>query len=125
LACFAKRIYLNKKKTDTDACNIKRIRNGVFVGVIILCLMGSRFLIGSSTDYMIYNYIKDGHLADFREQMNEQINILYDDSVQDVVLKPISDEQGPYMYMPATTDPDNYTNMVLKVYYEKNSVVVE
>ncbi len=55
--------------------------------------------------------------------MDYQKSILLDDTIKDVVLPEINNEQGPLMYMPLTENPDEFTNSVTKSFYNKNSVI--
>jgi hypothetical protein len=48
---------------------------------------------------------------------------LEDDTIKDVVVTEMNDEQGPLMHMPLTSDPEKYTNYATGLYYEKDSVV--
>lgn len=95
----------------------------------ILALLGGTLLfkhwIGQTADYMCYQYISSGQLADFREQMKERLEILEDDSIRDAVLKPMNPEQGPYMHMDITEDPTKFTNDSTKMFYGKDSVIVD
>ena len=72
----------------------------------LLVLLGGTTLykhwIGQTADYMCYQYISSGQLADFREQMKERLEILEDDTIRDAVLKPMNPDQGPYMHMDIT-----------------------
>lgn len=105
--------------------NVSLFRNIVVVTMVLFFFVFSKYLIGTSSDYMIYTYIHEGHLSDYRVQMEKQIENLRDPNVLDVVVPMINEEQGPYMHMPITSDPKNYTNMVAAAWYEKNSVVAK
>ena len=77
----------------------------------------------STLAYCSLEYITSGQAADFKAQMELQNSVLLDDDVKDVVLPMINDDQGPLMHMPLTENPDEWTNMVTRLYYNKNSVV--
>ena len=72
---------------------------------------------------MIYEFIKGGHLKDYAWQMEERIAILEDDTQKDIVVPEMNSEQGPFMHMVLTEDPDSFTNNATKRYYGKDSVV--
>ncbi len=97
----------------------------ISMAVLALLLMGafSKSIIKSSADYMIYEFIKGGHLKDYAWQMEERIAILEDDTQKNVVVPEMNSEQGPFMHMALTEDPDSFTNNATKRYYGKDSVV--
>ncbi len=101
----------------------KKIQIPVYLGSICLMLILSKYLIGSSADYMCAEFISSGALNDFRYQMTERLEILEDDSIKDVVLPEMNEYQGPFMHMPLSNDPEQFDNRVTKEYYGKNSVI--
>ena len=97
-----------------------------------LCFVGFAFIISvafckdivkGSADYMMVNFIRSGQLADFAAQMEERIKILSDDTVKDAVVPEMNDQQGPFMHMALTSDPNNFTNSSTMRYYGKDSVI--
>lgn len=76
----------------------------------------------STAAFRSLEYIVSGQAADFKAQMELQMSVLLDDSIKDVVLPMINDDQGPLMYMPLTENPDAWTNSNVQWYYNKNSV---
>lgn len=77
----------------------------------------------STATFCSIEYISSGQAADYKRQMEYQLSVLLDDSIKDVVLPEINNEQGPLMYMPLTENPDEFTNSVTKSFYNKNSVI--
>lgn len=75
------------------------------------------------TTWRTLEYIVSGRAADYKEQIELQRSVLLDDSIKDVVLPFINDDQGPLMHMPLMEDPDAWTNTVTKLFYGKDSVV--
>ena len=76
-------------------------------------------------DYLCINYIRSGEMADFRVQMKERLAILEDPQIQDAVLAPMNDDQGPIkLYLP-TEDQDHILNRAVAGYYRKDSVVMK
>lgn len=55
--------------------------------------------------------------------MQERLIILEDDSIKDVVVPEMNDQQGPLMHMPLTGDSTQYTNYATGLFYEKESVI--
>ncbi|SEQ36765.1 DUF6056 family protein [Butyrivibrio sp. TB] len=92
------------------------------IATMLLIVFG-KSIIKNSHDYMIYNFIKDGRLEDFEAQMQERLEILLDDTQQNVVLPEMNDDQGPFMHMPLTSDISNFTNDSTRKYYGKESVI--
>lgn len=69
-------------------------------------------------------YIFSGQAADYKEQMDSQLEVLLDESIKDAVVCPTNDEQGPLMHMPVTDKVDAFTNQVVAGFYGKESVKV-
>ena len=97
----------------------------ILLGVISLIIFGleGKNIIKDSADYMIYRFIREGHLRDYDQQMKERLEILLDETVTEVVLPEMNSEQGPFMHMAITDDVNNFTNYVTKDYYNKNTVI--
>lgn len=96
---------------------------GLGILALIILVVFGKSVVKDSADYMIYNYVKDGHLKDFDNQMRERFRILQDDTVDDAVLPEMNSEQGPFMHMALTKDVNNFTNYATKLYYGKKSVI--
>ncbi len=96
---------------------------GLWAIAAVVLVIGSKSIIKNSADYMIYNYVKEGHLKDFEDQMQERLAILLDDSQQNVVVPEMNNDQGPFMHMPLTADSENFTNDSTRRYYGKESVI--
>lgn len=92
--------------------------------VCFLLVMVFRHNVKDSLVWISYRYIISGEAADYREQMDERTAILLNDSLKEVVLPEINNQQGPLMHMAATDDPDSWFNAVIINFYEKDSVVV-
>ncbi len=75
--------------------------------------------------YESVEYIASGQAADFKEQIDSQMEILLDDSIKEAYLCPINPEQGPLMHMPVTEDPNAFTNWAVKNFYGKEKVVMK
>ncbi len=88
-------------------------------------LIGLRSTLKETLFYESWQYIASGSAADFKEQMDSQLEILLDDSVKEAYLCPTNDVQGPLMHMPATEDPDAFTNRTLRQFYGKELVIVK
>ena len=73
--------------------------------------------------YKCVIYIASGQAADYGKQMDERLNILLDDTVKDVKLPAMNQDQGPLMHMEVTKDVNGWTNQVVKDFYRKNSVI--
>lgn len=104
----------------------KEVFNKIFLPGLAICfiiLMLGRSYLKTSTWWISMEYILSGQAADYKVQMDLQTNLLTDEDVTDVVLPFINDQQGPLMCMPATDNPKNWTNTVIRQFYGKNSVV--
>lgn len=100
-------------------------KNIVIPGLIfcLLLLVLCRSNLRKSTFWISMDYIQSGQAADYKAQMDLQTEILTDENVKDAVLPFINDYQGPLMSMPATADPNAWSNTVIKQFYGKDSVV--
>ncbi len=115
-SCISSRLKMSKAILHRDI-----IIPGFFCCLIFLICFRSN--VKSSTSWVSLEYIRTGQAADYKEQMELQTAILTDKNVKDAVIPFINDDQGPLMSMPATADPDAWTNSVMKQFYGKNSVV--
>ena len=87
--------------------------------LVILCKSD----IKESTTWKCIDYIATGQAADYKKQMDQFVELLTDEEKQDVVLPSINDYQGPLLHMPATPNKDAWTNITIRDYYGKRSVV--
>lgn len=102
-------------------------RNKVLIPALAICIIITFINHGwfrNSVDKRVYDYVHSGQAEDFRDQIQSQMDILLDVSIKEAYLVPINDNQGPLMHMPVTTDPDNFTNRVVKDFYQKEKVVM-
>lgn len=76
-----------------------------------------------STTYQCIEYIRTGQAADYKSQMEYHMQQLLDESIKEVILPQINDNQGPLMHMPLTENPEAWTNENVRKYYGKISVV--
>lgn len=100
-----------------------RLRAVAFSVVFLVYILGNPVFLNHSAFRTCVNYIASGQLKDFEYQMQERLAILHNPAIKDVVLPGMNDEQGPFMHMPLTEDPQNYTNVSTARYYGKNSVI--
>ena len=89
----------------------------------MLMLLICRSDMKETTTWQCYDYIASGQAADYKAQMEQFLELLSDDSIQDVVLPAINDQQGPLQHMPVTSDPSAWTNTTVRNYFGKKSVV--
>lgn len=112
-----RRIFLEEKEY-----RIKIVFPLLLAGILLTIFNLGWF--SDSTDKKIYDYVSSGRAEDFRKQIESHMEILLDDSIKEAYLIPINDDQGPLMHMPVTTNPDNFTNWVVKEFYGKDKVVM-
>lgn len=99
------------------------VRQPLMLLIVIICVVFFSHLIGNTVDYKCVKFICSGQLQDFEDQMQERLIILKDDSIKNVILPEMNNEQGPLMHMALTADPNSYTNEVTKNFYNKTSVI--
>ena len=92
----------------------------------LICLLSVFCLRGDLKNTLFYDsvhYIISGQAADYKKQMDSQLEILLDASIREAYLCPTNDEQGPLMHMPVINDPDAFTNWAVKQFYGKDLVI--
>ena len=108
-------------------CSADRGAGPATVTVFLICaavlLLGAKAAVKNSNDFICIDYVRSGQLKDFTEQMEERLRILEDDSIKEVILPEMNDEQGPFMHMPLLRDPHAFTNWITANYYGKSSVI--
>ena len=109
---------------DAGGAFARSVRIPCLFAALAACILLYPHLIGGTTDYTAVEYIRSGQLADFRRQMKERLVILEDPDIQDAVLEPMNDWQGPLMHFPVGDDPGAFTNDATARFYGKRSVVV-
>lgn len=114
--------WIQKKNPEVWKNSYSRIVMPGFV-VCMLLLLICRSDIKETTTWECIDYIATGQAADYKEQMDQFIELLSDESVEDVVLPSINDKQGPLQHMPVTSDPTKWTNTTVSSYFGKKSVV--
>lgn len=95
----------------------------LFIAGSVLILLFGRSTLKATAFYKCVIYIASGQAADYGKQMDERLNILLDDTVKDVKLPAMNQDQGPLMHMEVTKDVNGWTNQVVKDFYRKNSVI--
>lgn len=96
----------------------------ILLGFCMIMVLVLRYDLKQSTTFECYDYISEGRAQDFKECMEEYDKILFDDSIRDVELPPVNDDQGPLMYMPVIEDENAFTNYVVREFYRKDRVVI-
>lgn len=96
----------------------------ILLGLCMMMVLVLRYDLKESTTFECYDYISEGRAQDFKECMEEYDKILFDDSIKDVELPPVNDDQGPLMYMPVIEDENAFTNWAVKEFYSKERVVM-
>lgn len=111
-------LWISKKKVNYQNWWL------LLLGLCMVIILVLRYDLKQSTTYECYDYISEGRAQDFKECMEEYDKILFDESIKDVELPPVNDDQGPLMYMPVTEDENAFTNYVVRGFYRKDRVVI-
>lgn len=112
-----------KVKFGKKQIGIEQIRSIGIIVIVTVCIVGTPIILNHSAYKVCVDFIASGQLKDFEEQMQERLAILNDPTIEDVVLPEMNDQQGPFMHMPATRNPEHYTNRCIARFYSKNSVI--
>lgn len=89
----------------------------------VLLLIFYRGTLRQTTFYNCASYIMSGRADDYKEQMDERMTILLDDSRKVIELPEMNPDQGPLMHMEIMENPDAWTNTVMCEFYDKKKVV--
>lgn len=76
-----------------------------------------------TTFFNCLSFIASGRADDYKDQMEERLAILLDDTKKDIELPEMNSDQGPFMHMEILEDPDAWTNTVMCEFYRKDRVV--
>lgn len=90
--------------------------------IIGLSIAALKPAVKNSGAYLCYTFASSGRLKDFVIQMEERISLMNDDNLKDVYVPEMNDDQGPFMHLQLSEDPDNYTNQASAAFYHKDSV---
>ncbi len=116
---------VGERKAALQVKNCKESSVRLFFGVLLLTVLGLICLkpcAKQSAAYVCYDFAQSGRLRDFVIQMEERIELLNDDSLTDIYVPEMNDEQGPFMHLQLSQDCTNYTNESTALYYNKNTV---
>lgn len=107
--------------------NISRLKSRLF-SIPFLCIalcivLAKKGTLKETSCYEAYEFIVSGEADDYREQMNERLSLLYNPDLKEVELPAMNSEQGPLMHMEVMEDPDEWTNMVVRQFFQKERVV--
>ena len=120
---------INKKREKNALYEVEAVqyRRRMLFPVIVVCgifFVLNRGMVKNSVFVRSCEYVMSGQAADFKNQIDSQMEILLDDSVKEAYLCPINDNQGPLMHMPVTENPEAFTNRVVARFYGKDKVVM-
>ncbi|MFI3212522.1 MAG: DUF6056 family protein [Eubacteriales bacterium] len=96
---------------------------GTIAFICMIVIVIGRSSIKDTTFYNCLTYITSGQADDYKMQMEERFAVLLDDSIQNAEVPMINDVQGPLMHMPSTDNPEDWSNVVSREFYQKESVV--
>ncbi len=117
----------NKKITEwlfDETTYRQKIAFPLIMIAILITVFNARWF-SNSTDMKVYGYVSSGQAGDFKRQIESHMEVLLDDTIKEAYLIPINDDQGPLMHMPITTDPNNFTNRVVRDFYNKELVIMK
>lgn len=94
-----------------------------------LLLFGSALSILANPDYYTVTAalkdLRNGTAAAYAAEHEERMRILTDPQIRDAVLAPYEAQPTLLYYSDVTDDPEDWTNVALASFYEKDSVVLE
>lgn len=118
----AMRVKAHIQTRTTMDLNHRYYRAAWIACVAVLVLVTFKPAVKNSAAWTSYMFAKSGQLKDFIIQMEERIELLNDPDLIDIYVPEMNSEQGPFMHLQLSQDPDNYTNTATAQYYHKNTV---
>ena len=115
--------WIRENKSIVISNKNKLIGYWILFGISIIWLVACRSNIKDTTSYKCVDYVLSGQANDYKDQMEERLGILLDDSISNAELPEINNEQGPLMHMPVTGDAKAWTNTVVANFYGKKSII--
>lgn len=115
-----------KLGTERAIKSWKSWRKWIFAGTATACLLTAGWKKGTLKETTFFNclsFIASGRADDYKDQMEERLAILLDDTKKDIELPEMNSDQGPFMHMEILEDPDAWTNTVMCEFYRKDRVV--
>jgi len=121
LVGFAKK-YIEIKNIDNKLWNkIFTVAIIVYGCIAVLCMVPDRNLfVGTEA----INEIVSGTASGYKEENDDRLTVLEDESVSDVVVSSHEYQPELLFHSDITTNADDWTNQAISVYYGKNSVVI-
>ena len=116
--------YFKKKYVDVFP---GMIGNTLGIGILVVCLVcayQNRHAIKITHGYVGMEYILSGSANDYKNQCEENMEILLNPNIQNVELIPTNSFQGLLCNMVATEDPNSFTSLVYSEFYGKESVIM-
>lgn len=95
------------------------------LALLVLFLAGSKLDASQYTSGIALRELLQGEASAYHDTAMERLELLHDDSRQDVVLPRFSVKPQILYFDDVTTDPDDWRNVAMSHYYRKNSVVLE
>lgn len=116
---------ITKLKKRYNLRNEKWYYVHIFAPYMVLCFLIVVLFRSELKETLFYEsieYIVSGEAADYKKQMDSQLDILLNESIKKAYLCPTNDDQGPLMHMPVIENPDAFTNRVIAQFYGKEIV---
>lgn len=116
-------IRRKRRKTPQEFASFRKVAYPLFLAAVAAFLVFYRGTLKETTFFNCTSYILSGQAEDYKQQMEERMEILLDDTKKEVELPEMNSEQGPLMHMEVMEDPDAWTNMVVQQFFQKDRVV--
>lgn len=115
------------KTKEQESKGERPVYSAVFLMAVLVLFLASGKLVGSH-HYTSSNALREllqGEASTYYDAAMERMELLNDDSQQDVVLPRYSVQPWILYFDDITTDPTDWRNVAVSNYYQKNSVVLE
>ena len=119
---------MNKLRKGNKLREQQWYRIRVMLPALVFCCVLAVLNKGTVKEMLFWEsceYIVSGQAADFKKQIDSQMEILWDDSIKEAYVCPMNPIQGPLACMPPTTDPESFENKAMRDFFGKDIVVVK
>lgn len=99
-----------------------KYRYYLYIGFIILFIISLKPYLSNSTSYNSYEQLKNGDAKAYSVELNDRIKLYLDKNIKDVEVPDLTVKPSMLFFSDITDNPEYWSNVSLKNYYDKNSI---
>lgn len=116
--------FSRRRERQGEARPLSLRRVLVCLVLCLLCLGVSAKLTGGISLASAFTALRSGQAETYARENRERLLILHDETIRDAELEPYSDPPYLLFFDDITSDPKNWRNEGVQVFYDKDSVVL-